>query len=53
MAAAWIGLSFIFFVFFSALFVPALGLGGLFYSWLAANIAVAFTGFLLALKNDA
>jgi hypothetical protein len=52
MIVGWLLLAWIFFVAFSLLFVPALGLGGLFWAWIATNVGVAVLGFFLALQED-
>jgi hypothetical protein len=53
MIVGWLLLAWIFFVAFSLLFIPSMGVGGLFYAWLGTNVAVAVLGFFLALQEDA
>jgi hypothetical protein len=53
MVVAWLVVSLFFMVTFSVLLVPALGGIGLFYAWLATNIAVAVLGLLLSLQDGA
>jgi hypothetical protein len=51
MIAGWVGIAFVAFVVWSILFTPIIGIGGIFYAWLAANITVLVLGFFLALQN--
>jgi hypothetical protein len=53
MVVAYLVIAFFFMAAFSVLLVPSLGGVGLFYAWLATNIAVAVLGLLLSLQDGA